>query len=165
MNDVDPTALEEITASMERIEGETMHGNIQFSCPPITYLDENLCWGGYVPGATLPRMFSNIISLYPWKRWNLIRRMQTELYITMYDSEEQGMEQVDAIAKLVNVCRLSGPTFVHCQAGLNRSSLIVARALWQTNQMAGPEIIQKLRELRSPAVLCNPTFESEVRVW
>lgn len=164
MKDVDPTALEQITASMERIQGTTFHGGIDFDCPPISYIDTNLCQGGYVPGQELPRMFKHIISLYPWERWKLGRRMETELYISMYDSVDQvDMGQVDAIAKLVNVCRQSGPTFVHCQAGLNRSSLIVARALWLSGFEG--DIIEHLRELRSPAVLCNPRFAAQVARW
>lgn len=77
----------------------------------------------------------------------------------MYDSSDQGFAQVDAIAAWVNVCRKDGPTLVHCQAGLNRSGLVAARAL-TLDGMNAADAIALLREKRSPAVLCNRSFES-----
>ena len=84
--------------------------------------------------------------------------VRSVLSVRMYDSESQGFDQVNAIATWVNVCRLDGPTLVHCQAGLNRSGLVAARAL-MLEGMSGSEAIALLREKRSSAVLCNPSFE------
>jgi protein-tyrosine phosphatase len=62
----------------------------------------------------------------------------------------------------VNSCRGSGPTLVHCQAGLNRSSLVVVRAL-VLDGMDVDTAIAVVREKRSPVCLCNPSFESWLR--
>lgn len=169
MTAADPTAIDGLIADMDHMQGVTIHGDIEFNCPPISFIDKNLWQGGYVPGVSLPPHFQHIISLYPWKRWKLSRTcMDTEVYISMLDAEDQAMDQVDALARLVNTCRLSGPVFVHCQAGLNRSSLVVARSLFlqggEGNE-TGEEIVRYLRAARSPAVLCNPAFEAEVLSW
>jgi len=62
----------------------------------------------------------------------------------------------------VNACREDGPTLVHCQAGLNRSSLVAARAL-VLGGMTADDAIALIREKRSPACLCNPAFERWLR--
>ena len=80
----------------------------------------------------------------------------------MYDSLDQAYGQVDAIAAWVNAGRRSAPTLVHCQAGLNRSSLVAARALMLEGRSAD-EAITLIREQRSPACLCNPAFERWLR--
>jgi len=54
---------------------------------------------------------------------------------------------------------------VHCQAGLNRSSLIVAKALWLNGFGTGNQIIKHIRATRSPACFCNEAFEAEVKSW
>jgi hypothetical protein len=62
----------------------------------------------------------------------------------------------------VTARRKTGPCLVHCQAGLNRSSLVVARVLMLEGATAD-EAIGLLREKRSPACLCNPAFEEWLR--
>lgn len=165
----DPTAINvQGDAEHHRIAGTTWHGNIDFDCPAWSFIDKNLWQGGYVEGLRLSQHFSHVISLYPWQRYKAQKRLTTEVYVDMFDDPEQGTEQVDALARLVNICRESGPTLVHCQAGLNRSSLIVARALFLSDDPAfqtGDQIVDYLRAARSPAVLCNPAFEEEVRSW
>lgn len=52
--------------------------------------------------------------------------------------------------------------YVHCAAGLNRSGLVVARVLTMMG-MSGIEAVEHLRQSRSPAVLCNPTFYEYIR--
>ena len=76
----------------------------------------------------------------------------------MYDSSDwPDLDQVCAIASWVNTCRETGTVLVHCQAGLNRSGLILAAAMilggWDVQHA-----IEHLRTERSPAVLCNQTF-------
>jgi protein-tyrosine phosphatase len=165
----DPTAINVQTdAEHHLIEGTTYHGNIDFSCPAWSFIDKNLWQGGYVHGLRLSQHFKHLISLYPWEKYKVEKRLSTELYVTMYDDPEQALDQVDSLARLVNTCRESGPTFVHCQAGLNRSSLVVARSLFLSGDDAfdtGDKIVDYLRIARSPACLCNPAFEEEVRSW
>jgi protein-tyrosine phosphatase len=54
-----------------------------------------------------------------------------------------------------------GTVFVHCQAGLNRSSLVIAASLLGSGEVAtGQEAIDVIRARRDPACLCNPAFEA-----
>jgi protein-tyrosine phosphatase len=80
----------------------------------------------------------------------------------MYDSLDQATGQIDRWARWVNARRRTGPVLVHCQAGLNRSSLVVGRAL-MLDGMSAPEAIWHVRKMRSPACLCNQTFEDYLR--
>jgi hypothetical protein len=52
---------------------------------------------------------------------------------------------------------LGKPTLVRCQAGLNRSGLVIARILID-NGMPPQEAIDLIREQRSPNALFNPAF-------
>lgn len=58
---------------------------------------------------------------------------------------------------------VNGVTTHNCQAGLNRSSVVVALTLMRDEGLTGAEAIDLLRTKRSPACLCNPAFESFVR--
>lgn len=151
-----------------RMSGVAVHGNTPFDVPFISQIDANLWQGGCQTGLQLPHFFKHIVSLYPWEQYRVNHDMDSMLAVKMYDNLEQSMEQVDAIANWINVCVKDGPTLVHCQAGLNRSSLVAARSLmlrdddWDKMYTAG-EAIALLRERRSPACLCNSAFEEHLR--
>ncbi len=53
-----------------------------------------------------------------------------------------------------------GPVLIHCQVGLNRSSLVAARAMVLSEEADPAGAIAVLRERRSPACLCNEAFEA-----
>jgi protein-tyrosine phosphatase len=106
----------------------------------------------------LPSFIKQLVSLYPWEAYTVNHDLDTALEVTMYDSEEQAFDQVDTIAAWINECRATGPVLVHCQAGLNRSSLVAARAL-VLEGMQPAEAIALIRAKRSSACLCNPAFE------
>jgi protein-tyrosine phosphatase len=106
----------------------------------------------------LPRFIRHLVSLYPWEHYTVRHDLGSRLEVRMYDSIDQSFGQLDGIAGWVNVCRTDGPTLVHCQAGLNRSSLVVARALI-LDGMTARDAIDLVREKRSPVCLCNPSFE------
>jgi len=148
----------------ERFIGQTNYGQI-FDVAYITPLHGNLYHGGCRTGLILPEGIKHVVSLYPWERYTINHEVDSELYIRMYDSPGQGVEGLDEIAEHVNRCRVNGSTLVHCQAGLNRSSLVVARALFFEGGRTGDEIVDYLRESRCQAVLCNPAFEAIVRSW
>lgn len=146
-----------------RITGRTSHGGHRLDTPFISQVADNLWHGGVESGLVLPSFFRHVVSLYPWEQYTLRHEVDSQLVVKMYDSLDQGLDQVDAIAEWVNVCRESGPVLVHCQAGLNRSGLVVARALVLAGDVAdGSEAVALMREKRSPAVLCNPVFEDWV---
>lgn len=133
--------------------------------PEVTFVSQiegNLWQGGCETGLQLPHFFKHILSLYPWERYRINHEMESQSYVKMYDSLEQSFEQIDILAQWVNECKKTGPILVHCQAGLNRSSLVVARSLMLEGRTA-EESINLIRGKRSPASLCNPAFEEWLR--
>lgn len=150
---------------VRRIRAWSSHGNRPFDVPFITPLADNLWHGGVETGLVLPHEIVHVVSLYPWERYTTQKRgLRSFLEVLMYDSEDQGFEQVEDIARWVNSIRDTGPVLVHCQAGLNRSSLVVAKAMILAGDVAnGQEAIDKIRAARSDVCLCNPAFERWVR--
>ncbi|MET1065442.1 MAG: dual specificity protein phosphatase family protein [Arthrobacter sp.] len=160
---VDPTRIEiQFDPTVQRMSGISKHGLMPFDVPFVSEIVANLWQGGCEAGLILPAFVKHLVSLYPWESYVVAHPISSLLLVSMYDSEDQGFAQVDAIAHWVNVCRADGPTLVHCQAGLNRSALVVARALI-LDGMPNAEAIRLVRERRSPACLCNPSFERWLR--
>lgn len=177
MNGEDPTKIDikwqsnlkkEFDPTVQRMSGHAYHGDTPFDVPFISQIDGNLWQGGCATGLKLPHFIKHVVSLYPWEQYKIEHNVRSQLSVMMYDSLEQSMDQVDAIANWINTCVKDGPTLVHCQAGLNRSGLVAARSLmlreddWPKTYDA-QEAIMLLRETRSPAVLCNPSFEEHLR--
>ena len=167
----DPTAIP-ITAdpAHQRMSGRTVHGNLYFDVPYITEITPNLYQGGCTTGLILPRNIDHLVSLYPWERYEISHELKSELYVQEYDSDSHGpsWHRVGQLAQWVNHCRRTGTVLVHCQAGLNRSALVVAIALIEDapfGEIVDPDDIIALLRNRSPAVLCNPAFEAMVRGW
>ena len=159
----DPTKIDiAFDPTVQRMTGITVHGSIPFDVPFISEIAPNLWQGGCQNGLVLPPFMKHLVSLYPWEAYEIRHKIHSGLAILMYDSIDQEFSQVDAIAAWVNACRADGPTLVHCQAGLNRSSLVAARALMMEG-MTADEAIKLLREKRSSACLCNPSFERWLR--
>jgi protein-tyrosine phosphatase len=157
---VDPTRIDlTLDPQEKRMVGVAIHGNTPFDVPYVSQIAPDLWTGGCADGLILPRDIEHVVSLYPWERYDARHEVRSVLSVRMYDSLGQTFEQVNAIASWVNVCRRSGPVLVHCQAGLNRSALVAARAL-MLDGMTGAEAVALLREKRSSAVLCNPAFKS-----
>jgi protein-tyrosine phosphatase len=155
----DPTRIDiRFDPTQQRMVGRATHGNTPFDVPYISQITDDLWTGGCTSGLILPAGVVHVVSLYPWEAYTVLHEVRSVLSVVMYDSEDQGFAQVDAIAAWVNVCREDGPTLVHCQAGLNRSGLVAARAL-TLGGLSGAEAVALLREKRSPAVLCNRSFE------
>jgi hypothetical protein len=160
---VDPTRIEiQFDPTVQRMRGISKHGLMPFDVPFVSEIVADLWQGGCEAGLVLPAFVKHLVSLYPWESYIVGHPISSLLLVTMYDSEDQEFKQVDAIAHWVNVCRADGPTLVHCQAGLNRSALVVARALILEG-MPSTEAIRLVREKRSPVCLCNPSFERWLR--
>ena len=156
---IDPTAIDlAVDPQRQRLVGVSAHGLLPFDVPYVSEVASNLWLGGCQDDLVLPRFIRHLVSLYPWEKYTVKHDLGSRLEVRMYDSVEQGFAQVDAIAAWVNGCRADGPTLVHCQAGLNRSSLVVGRAL-VLGGMPPRAAIDLIREKRSPVCLCNPSFE------
>ncbi len=152
----------EVDPTIRRMSGYAVHGNTPFDVPFISNIEGNLWQGGCQNGLILPHFFKHVVSLYPWEAYKVKHELASYMSVKMYDSLDQATEQVDAIAEWVRICTQDGPTLVHCQAGLNRSSLVAGRAL-MLGGMKGWEAVKTLRERRSPACLCNPAFERHLK--
>ncbi|WKW85907.1 PTPc tyrosine phosphatase [Gordonia Phage PhinkBoden] len=163
--DIDPTRIDiEVNPLEQRMKGYAVHGNTPFDVPYMSEIVPGLWQGGCEDGLILPAGIKHVVSLYPWEKYTVQHALSSFLEVRMHDSLTQAFDQVDAIAAWVNICRADGPTLVHCQAGLNRSSLVAARALtlsgWEPD-----EAIALIRKQRSPACLCNYAFEDWLRNW
>lgn len=140
------------------IEGIARMGNVPFSVPLYSQINETL-WTGGCPDGEVPEDFQFIVCLYPWQAYQL-HDHQVFVQAKLLDhGQAPDAGTLKALARTVNVFRAIGPTLVHCQAGLNRSGLVAAFALMQAG-MPAAEAIKLLREKRSPAVLCNQAFEN-----
>jgi protein-tyrosine phosphatase len=125
----------------------------------MSQISENLWQGGTIQDLVLPNFIENFVSLYPWESYEVRHELNSCLYVRMYDDVTQSTAQVLDIASWVNSCRRQGVTAVVCQAGLNRSSLVVGTAMVLAGEMTGEEAVNHIRSRRSPACLCNPAFE------
>lgn len=136
----------------------------RFYCPLITQVEGTL-WQGGTPATVFPpeapAYFKYILNLYPWEAY-AIGPETTRVNYPLYDSDAVDTATIYELAEWVREKRKLGPTLVHCQAGLNRSALVTALALMLDGRTAD-EAITFLRKQRSPAVLCNPTFEAWLR--
>lgn len=56
-------------------------------------------------------------------------------------------------------------SYWHCHAGINRSGFAVAAYLHRHRGLRISAAIERLREKRSPMVLCNSLFEATLRQW
>lgn len=160
MHESDHTAIDiRADALTERMRGVAAHGNTPFDVPYMSHIKGNLWLGGCVDGLELPEQVEHLISLYPWEQYMMRHMPSSVLAVPLYDEGgEVPTAKIDSISRWVHERMQEGVTLVHCQAGLNRSSLVAAAALMRTG-MSAEEAIDLIREKRSPACLCNKSFE------
>lgn len=159
MTTIDPTAIPiHLDPTEQRMNGIAVHGNTPFNVAYVTPITDDLWTGGCANGFILPSKVKHVISLYPWEKYKNNHQLKSFLSVWLYDDlEGPDTEQIVGIARWVNVCRGTGITLVHCQAGLNRSGMVAAVALMLGGHTAD-SAIELLRTKRSSAVLCNPSF-------
>lgn len=159
----DPTGIKiAFDPTIQHMTGVTAHGYIPFRVPFITEIAPNLWQGGCKNGLILPKFIKHVVSLYPWESYKAKHEVTSTLTVRMHDAEDQDTGVVDELARWVTHCRKTSPVLVHCQAGLNRSSLVAARVLMLDGATAD-EAIRLIREKRSAACLCNEAFEEWLR--
>lgn len=141
------------------VTGEHWLTGDSFNVPLISHIEGNLYQGGCFDGAWLPDTIEYVVSLYPWERYGMEAERTRRVEFVLYDSDEAiDADSIDLISRIALDFARRGPTLVHCQAGLNRSGLVLANALILEGRTPA-EAIALLRRQRSPAVLCNPHFE------
>lgn len=142
------------------MRGVTRHGGLIFDVPYLSPIEGNLYVGGCQDGLVLPAFIVHLVSLYPWERYTVNHDLASRTDVRAYDDDVEHLEtQLEGLAAWVSACLETGPTLVHCQAGLNRSSLVAACVLIHRGRTAR-QAIDLLRDRRSPAVLCNRSFEA-----
>lgn len=151
--------------SLHRIRGYVPHGAARgldpnLDVPLVSHIEGSFYQGGCMGGVRLPDGFDYVLSLYPWEQYILPEGCERD-EVRMYDSLDQGFEQVEQLAEGVAERLSDGQTvLVHCQAGLNRSGLLAATTLVQHRGHTPASAIGLLRSRRSPLVLCNEAFEN-----
>ena len=121
------------------------------------------CHWLYQGDPPMPR-FDAILNLYVWGEYAVPDGVDYYDF-EMFDSED-GPEKgqvIDLADWVIDRIRDGKRTLVHCQAGLNRSSLISAVVLMRFKKMSADEAINHIRERRSAMCLCNETFEDFLR--
>lgn len=142
----------------QRMDGTAIHGDTPFNVPFISHIIGNLYQGGCTNGLVLPSHIKRVFSLYPWEAYTVTDDVEV-VAVKMYDAaDEPDRSSVISLAKQVRQSVYKVPTLVHCQAGLNRSSLIAGAAL-VIDGYSPEAAVHLLRQKRSPACLCNKTFE------
>lgn len=132
--------------------------------PAISEILPGLWSGGCLDGLYLPDEFGFVLSVFPWGKYQLGPDTD-RLQVSLYDGPEvPPITLLNSLAVIVNwQHQMEEKTvLVHCQAGLNRSSLVVVGALILRG-MTPDEAIALVREKRSPYCLCNPEFERYLR--
>jgi protein-tyrosine phosphatase len=144
---------------VERMVGRAYHGDTPFDVPYMSEIIEGQLWqGGCTTGLVLPKFIRHVVSLYPWEAYVLQHDLVSMLAVPWLDGDLPNLQLLRAVAHWVAACMEDGPVLVHCQAGLNRSSLVAAAALIAAKGMEGSEAVYLLRGKRSEACLCNMDF-------
>jgi len=127
--------------------------------PIITHVRGNLWHGGYVENLHLGDNFDLVVSLYPWGRYKTTAGTILQEY-RLYDGPNVNVEAVEEASDMVKAALdLNLDVLVHCQAGMNRSSLVVVRTLMKQG-MTARDAIHLLRKNRHEEVLFNKEFEA-----
>ncbi len=171
LGDTDPTAYDLNgdqslnDPRVRRLNAVSNYGRFPLRMPFMTQVTDDLWHGGVETGLELPEFVDYKLSLYQWEDYIYPADKKVEtLTVEMYDHVDQEFDQIEELATWVNERRKKGVVFVHCQAGINRSSLVVAKALVMNGDVAnGQEAIDLIRSKRDRACLANPAFEKWVK--
>jgi hypothetical protein len=163
--DIDPRA--------QRMRGVTVIGNISFDLPVISHVTDNLWVGGSSRELSLPYEIRHVVCLSPWTAYTRTHLLDSYLEVTMYDdpTKKPDVGLIRYLADHVNIVsdrayrgeepapqvEGGGQVLVHCQAGLNRSNLILGTALIRRGFDPG-DAIALISAVRGPAALCNEAF-------
>lgn len=113
-------------------------------------------WPGY-DAAEGHRRFEFVFDLYGKPHHAPRAGQHITIYPFMDGPSLPPVDRLVMIADQVRACRKLGPTLVHCEAGWNRSGLIVALALIRDGWYPSTAIAH-IREKRCAEALSNATF-------
>lgn len=141
---------------MDMVEGEG--GELQYIPQRVEVLPG--LWLGSMPekiGADL----KSVLSLAGATGQRASRDQQ--IVVTFFeDGALPDVDYLNALADLGLAMWKKGPLLVHCQAGLNRSAMIVVLMLVRSGKMTAGDAVAMLRAKRSTSVLFNVNFLSHV---
>lgn len=162
-------ALEGFTADLDShpIQG-FLPGGVALDVPLASRITGNLWVGGW-PGPILTSkfaskirpltMFAGIVDVYGEPYPLPVGPVYVRKPLQDWAGEPDARTVV-TLAMVVNLLLMNGPVLVHCQAGINRSSLIAAAALTlSAAETSIDDAIALIREKRSPLCLSNDAFE------
>ncbi|WP_344716875.1 dual specificity protein phosphatase family protein [Gordonia defluvii] len=126
--------------------------------PVFSQISENL-WQAGCPqnGLPLPGRFAHVINLAGVPAYRAHHVLMTSTVVDMADSSDQSMDIVDPLARLVADLAATSAVLVNCLAGLNRSGVVVARALMHRG-LTADEAIATVRARRHERALYNEHF-------
>lgn len=138
-----------------------IYDNLWMGCSPAEFPHQD--WLTVTDPTTLlpvPR-FDAILNLYQWGEY-VVPKGTVSRVEEMYDAYGKvDHEQLEDLSDwVINQLKQGHKVLVHCQAGLNRSSLVAGRVLMKMFNFSGQEAIAKIRSQRSEVCLCNKDFES-----
>lgn len=131
--------------------------------PLISKITNSLHVGGCIHDVDLGDYFDAVFSLYKWERYRMSDSTDFS-EVTMYDSPGYvDAETVEAVSDAVCARMMHDQkVLVHCQAGINRSNMVAARAMMKAWDITGAKAIDILSANRSDAILANTTFRDYV---
>lgn len=120
-------------------------------------IGHNLYVGPHPDLVGIPADVRHVVSLCPWTPFPSGPNLKSHLIVPMLDSDNADLSMLEAVAEYVVAAKQDAPVLVHCEAGLNRSCLVVARVLMLEGYSA-TSAISILRKLRHADALFNVSF-------
>jgi dual specificity protein phosphatase-like protein len=140
------------------VVGITQRGGAMVRIPAWTVIGDNLILGAH-PADTIPPNVDVIANVDSFRFCDVPDGL-VYLHFEYPDTDAvPDPTELDVVATFLNELRAAGKTvFVHCRLGLNRSALLTGLMLIDEGYLA-EDAIDLMRDLRSPHVLENRTFE------
>lgn len=140
------------------VVGITQRGGAMVRIPAWTVIGDNLILGAH-PADTMPPDVDVIANVDSFRFYDVPDGV-VYLHFTYRDTDAvPDATDLDTVATFLNDLRAAGKTvFVHCRLGLNRSALLTGLMLIDEGYPS-EDAIELMRNLRSPQVLENRTFE------
>jgi protein-tyrosine phosphatase len=140
------------------VVGITQRGGAMVRIPAWTVIGDHLILGAH-PADTMPPDVDVIANVDSFRFYDVPDGV-IYLHFAYWDTDVvPNATELDIVATFLNDLRAAGKTvLVHCRLGLNRSALLAGLMLIAEGYSA-EDAIDLMRDLRSPHVLENGTFE------